>query len=77
MKLSDKQALILLDIAKWATQVAGGVAGYSQNTIHCTVNDIINQQDNTPRELNDKSQKSNPFTEYKIDINKETSWYNK
>lgn len=51
MKLSNHQALILFDIAKWATQVNGGVAGYSRDQILSIVNAIINQQDKEPVDI--------------------------
>ena len=54
MKLSNQQALILFEIAKWATQVHGGVAGYSNETIIKLVNDVVNQQNNEPEELQDR-----------------------
>lgn len=51
MKLSNQQALVLFEIAKWATQVQGGVSGFSHDTILNLVNEIINQQDTTLKEL--------------------------
>ena len=51
MKLSNQQALILFEIAKWTTRIHGGVSGYSSETIVKLVNDIVNQQNNEPKEL--------------------------
>lgn len=44
MKINDRQALILYDIAKWSLNVAGNVAGYDSETRHRLVNEIISQQ---------------------------------
>ena len=43
MKLSEKQALILFDIAKESVKF-GSFAGYSRATLTHLVDDIINQQ---------------------------------
>ena len=44
MILSEKQALILLDLAKYTLCLAGTVAGYNEETRSRLVNEIINQQ---------------------------------
>lgn len=51
MKLSEQQALILFDIAKYACQIQGGIAGYTHETIEALINAIIAQQSNVPQEL--------------------------
>jgi len=44
MKLSNKQALMLFQIAKESIQIAGSFAGLTASTRLQLVNDIINQQ---------------------------------
>jgi hypothetical protein len=44
MKVSEKQLMVLFDIAKYSLQIIGGVAGYDEKTRQNLVNDIINQQ---------------------------------
>lgn len=51
MKLTEKQAIILFDIAKYATSFVGGCTGYSHDTIQTVVNQILNQQSDEPVEL--------------------------
>lgn len=51
MKLTDRQAMILWDIAKSAMNIDGGLAGYTSDTINLIVNQILNQQSNIPIEL--------------------------
>ena len=58
MRLTNKQALVLYDIAQWACQIAGGVGGYSHETIQAVVNSIINQQSDEVRELGEGAQNS-------------------
>ena len=54
MKLSEKQALVLLDLAKASLSLVGGWGGYTQDTIRQTVQAIINQQSDELIELEDK-----------------------
>ena len=54
MKLSNKQALVLFDVMKWSLQIYGEVAGYSNDLRHTIVNEIMNQQDDRPVNLEDK-----------------------
>ena len=46
MKLSEKQAIILLDIAKWSLNICGASHGYTHETVDRIVTEIINQQSN-------------------------------
>lgn len=46
MKVSEKQLIVLFDIAKYSLQIIGNVAGYDENTRRNLVNDILNQQSN-------------------------------
>ena len=54
VRLTEKQALVLLDIAKWAICIRGGVAGYSSETILTVVHQIVNQQSDKLIELDEK-----------------------
>ncbi len=47
MRLSDRQALILFEIAKDTTNIAGNIGGFGMEVRLKIVNDIIQQQDNT------------------------------
>jgi hypothetical protein len=47
MKLSTKQAMMLLDIAKDSLHILGPIGGYSPQIRLQLVNDVINQQSNT------------------------------
>ena len=46
MKVSEKQLMVLFDIAKYSLQIMGNVAGYDENTRRNLINEIINQQSN-------------------------------
>jgi hypothetical protein len=46
MKVSEKQLMVLFDIAKYSLHIIGSIAGYDENTRRNLVNDIINQQSN-------------------------------
>jgi hypothetical protein len=51
MRLTEKQAIILFDIAKYAMSFVGGVGGYDRATISKTVDQILNQQSDEIIEL--------------------------
>lgn len=51
MKLTEKQAIILFDIAKYSLCIVGGCGGYSHDTISKIVDQILNQQSDEPVEL--------------------------
>lgn len=51
MRLSEKRAIVLFEIAKWSIGIAGGAAGYPSETIERVVKQIINQQSDTLVEL--------------------------
>jgi len=51
MKISEKQLLMLLDIAKDTCSVADLIGGYDPQTRVQLVNDIINQQSDEPKEV--------------------------
>jgi hypothetical protein len=46
MKISTKQAHMLLDIAKGSLNIVAPLGGYSQEIRHQLINDVINQQSN-------------------------------
>ena len=46
MKITEKQLIVLFDIAKDSLRIIGTVAGYDEKTRQNLVNDIINQQSN-------------------------------
>ena len=59
MRLTEKQAIILYDIAKYSVGFAGGFAGYDRETISQILDQILNQQSDEIIELdrrNDASQ---------------------
>lgn len=51
MKISEKQLLMLVDIAKDTCRMGMSVGGYSPRTRVQLINDILNQQNNTPRQV--------------------------
>lgn len=51
MKISEKQLLMLVDIAKDTCQMGIKVGGYDPITRIQLINDIINQQSDQPREV--------------------------
>ena len=51
MKLSEKQAMMLLDIAQDTLRIAGHVGGYPPHIRVQLISDIINQQSNDLKEL--------------------------
>lgn len=51
MRLTEKQAIILFDIAKYSIRVSGGFGGYTNETIRQVVDQILNQQSDDPVEL--------------------------
>jgi len=57
MILTDKQAHVVFDIAKWSLCFVGGAAGYSHSTIQLLVDQIINQQSDALVELADSGLK--------------------
>ncbi len=54
MKISEKQLLMLMDIAKDTLRLAGPFGGYDPQTRLQLVNDLINQQSNDLREVEPK-----------------------
>ena len=52
MKVSEKQLLMLIDIAQDSLRIAGVFGGYEPQTRLQLLNDIINQQSNEPKEVN-------------------------
>lgn len=52
MRLTEKQAMVLLDLAKHSLQVCGRVAGYDEETRLRIVNEIVNQQSDDLVDLN-------------------------
>jgi hypothetical protein len=54
MRLTEKQAIILFDIAKYSLSFVGGCAGYSHDTISQIVDQILNQQSDEPVELDQR-----------------------
>lgn len=51
MKISEKQLLMLVDIAKHSLRVSGLFGGYSPQIRLQLINDIINQQSNELKEV--------------------------
>lgn len=51
MKVSEKQLLMLIDIAKDSLRIAGNFGGYHPQIRLQLVNDLINQQSNEPKEV--------------------------
>ena len=51
MKVSEKQLLMLVDIAKDSLRIAGNFGGYHPQIRLQLVNDIINQQSNELKEV--------------------------
>lgn len=53
MKLSEKQALILLDVLKWSLRIqnADNEIGWDYKTRNDLLDEIINQQSMVPKEL--------------------------
>jgi hypothetical protein len=56
MKLSSKQAMMLLDIAKDSLHILGNVGGYSPEVRLQLVNDVINQQSNTLKDTDEPNE---------------------
>ena len=54
MKVSKKQLLMLLDIVKDSLRIKGGFGGYEPQVRLELVNDLINQQSNDLKELDDE-----------------------
>lgn len=67
MKVSEKQLLMLVDIAKDSLRIAGNFGGYHPQIRLQLVNDIINQQSNVVMEVDstkpDKNVAVPPFEE--------------
>jgi hypothetical protein len=53
MKITEKQLLMLIDIAKASTNLVGSFGGYSPQDRVRLVNEIINQQSNEVVEVKD------------------------
>lgn len=51
MKVSEKQLLMLVDIAKDTCRVGTSIGGYSPQTRIQLINDILNQQNNRLRQV--------------------------
>jgi hypothetical protein len=51
MKVSEKQLLMLMDIAKDTLRIANALGGYDLQTRLQLVNDLINQQSNDLKEI--------------------------
>lgn len=51
MRLTEKQAIILFDIAKYVMAFVGDVGGYDRSTISKLVDQILNQQSDELIEL--------------------------
>jgi len=56
MKLSEKQAMMLLDIAKDSLRIAGHFGGYPPNIRLQLISDVINQQSNELKDIDEGSQ---------------------
>ena len=56
MKVSEKQLLMLLDIAKDSLRIRGSFGGYEPQVRLELVNDLINQQSNDLKELDESNQ---------------------
>jgi len=54
MKVSEKQLLMLLDILKDSLKISGYFGGYDPQTRIQLVNDLLNQQSNEPKEIEDE-----------------------
>ena len=54
MKITEKQLIILFDIAKESQCINNGFAGYTQATIKMIVNQIINQQSDELIDVSDE-----------------------
>jgi hypothetical protein len=55
MKISEKQLLMLMDIAKDTIKIANVLGGYDLQTRLQLVNDLINQQSNDLKEIDEKT----------------------
>ena len=53
MKVSEKQLLMLLDIAKDSLRISGLFGGYDPQTRLQLVNDLINQQSNKLKDIDE------------------------
>jgi hypothetical protein len=53
MKISEKQALIIIDILKETTKIDGDFSGYTREFRLNLYNDILRQQDDKLIELDD------------------------
>lgn len=57
MKISEKQLLMLLDIAKDSLRIMGSFGGYEPHVRLELVNDLINQQSNELKEVDSNKKK--------------------
>ena len=55
MKVSEKQLLMLMDIAKDTLKISNVLGGYDPQTRLQLVNDLINQQSNELKEIDEKT----------------------
>ena len=55
MKVSEKQLLMLMDIAKDTLKISNILGGYDPQTRLQLVNDLINQQSNELKEIDEKT----------------------
>lgn len=56
MKVSEKQLLMLLDVLKDTLKIRGILGGYDPQTRLQLVNDLINQQSNELKEVDESNQ---------------------
>jgi hypothetical protein len=59
MKVSEKQLLMLLDIAKDSLRICGAFGGYEPHVRLELVNDLINQQSNELKQVDEQPQAHN------------------
>jgi hypothetical protein len=76
MRLTEKQAIILFDIAKYAMSFVGGVGGYDRATISKTVDQILNQQSDELIEL-DRSKDASQDTTKEGNRNSDRRWFHR
>ena len=53
MRITEKQLIVLVDIAKASMTFVGGFGGYSAETISELINQILNQQSDAIVEIDD------------------------
>lgn len=55
MRVTEKQLLVMFDVLKESCRIHGGWAGYSHETLQNLVQEIVNQQPDTIRDIKDVS----------------------